>query len=83
MLRTEPRGDRVAYCRSFDEVVKGWITVHISFQVLIAILRVKTVKDRSFDLSYLNALRLRPSKFEYDGALNPNFQPGAFQLQIE
>jgi Complex I intermediate-associated protein 30 (CIA30) len=83
MLRTETRWDGVAYCRSFDTVAESWMTVHIPFQELVPVLRAKTVGDRSFDPSCVNAVQLMLSKFEYDGALNPHFQPGAFQLQIE
>jgi hypothetical protein len=83
MLRTETRWDGVAYSRSFDTIADTWITVQIPFHELVPVLRAKIVNDRPFDPSRVNALQLMISKFEYDGALNPHFQPGGFQLQIE
>jgi hypothetical protein len=41
------------------------------------------VPGATFDLQSVNAFQLMLSKFEYDGALNPHFQPGFFRLQIE
>jgi Complex I intermediate-associated protein 30 (CIA30) len=82
MLRTESRWDGVAHCHSFDTVADTWITVQIPFSEFIPVLRAKTV-SASFDLDRVNAFQLMLSKFEYDGALNPHFQPGLFCLQIE
>ena len=46
--------------------------------------RAKTLKDAAaFDSSHIYALQLMLSKFEYDGGLNPNFEPGGFALQVE
>jgi len=36
-----------------------------------------------FQADRVYALQLMLSKFEYDGQLNPSFQPGLFQLAIE
>jgi hypothetical protein len=83
MLRTETRWDGIAYCDSFDTVADQWITVSIPFAALVPVFRAKTVSDRPFDPSSVTAIQLMLSKFEYDGALNPHFQPGFFQLQIE
>ncbi len=83
MLRTEDRWDGVAHCHSFDTVADAWITVRIPFTEFIPVLRAKTVSNTPLDTRHVNALQMMLSKFEYDGALNPHFQPGAFQLQIE
>lgn len=83
MLRTESRWDGVAHCHSFDTVAETWITVRIPFTEFIPVLRAKTVSNTPLDPRYVNAFQLMLSKFEYDGALNPHFQPGSFQLQIE
>lgn len=83
MLRTESRWDGVAHCHSFDTVANTWITVRIPFAEFIPVLRAKTVSDTPLDPQCVNAFQLMLSKFEYDGALNPHFQPGSFQLQIE
>lgn len=83
MLRTETRWDGVAHCHSFDTVADTWLTVRVPFAEFIPVLRAKTVSNSPLDTRCVNAFQLMLSKFEYDGALNPHFQPGAFQLQIE
>jgi hypothetical protein len=83
MLRTEARWDGVAHCHSFDTVAETWITVRIPFTEFIPVLRAKTVRNTPLDTRSVKAFQLMLSKFEYDGALNPHFQPGLFQLQIE
>jgi uncharacterized protein YbjT (DUF2867 family) len=83
MLRTETRWDGIAYCYSFDTVADQWITVRIPFSELIPVFRAKTVSDRAFDPAQVTALQIMLSKFEYDGALNPHFAAGGFQLQID
>jgi Complex I intermediate-associated protein 30 (CIA30) len=83
MLRTESRWDGVAHCHSFDTVADTWMTVRIPFSEFIPVLRAKTVPGATFDVQSVNAFQLMLSKFEYDGALNPHFQPGLFRLQIE
>lgn len=83
MLRTETRWDGIAYCYSFDTVADQWITVRIPFSELIPVFRAKTVSDRAFDPAQVTALQIMLSKFEYDGALNPHFAAGNFQLQID
>lgn len=82
MLRTESQWDGVAYSRSFDTQAGEWITVRIPFSELIAVFRARTVPNRPIDPSGVCAMQLMLSKFEYDGALNPQFEPGLFQLQV-
>lgn len=83
LLRTETRWDGIAYCHSFDTVPDTWITVQIPFRSLIPVFRAKTVNQATFDPSHIYAMQLMLSKFEYDGELNPYFQPGFFQLQVQ
>ncbi|HEY9639159.1 MAG TPA: CIA30 family protein [Coleofasciculaceae cyanobacterium] len=83
MLRSETRWDGIAYCYSFDTIADSWITVRVPFASLIPVFRAKTVSDRPFAPNQITAMQLMLSKFEYDGGLNPHFQPGFFQLQIE
>lgn len=84
ILRTEAKWDGISYCYSFDTQKDSWIDVHIPFDALIPVFRAKTLKDAPpFDPSHIYALQLMLSKFEYDGALNPHFQPGGFALQVE
>ncbi|MBF2003340.1 MAG: CIA30 family protein [Synechococcales cyanobacterium M58_A2018_015] len=83
MLRSETRWDGVAYCASFDTVPDRWVTVRLPFTSLIPVFRAKTVNVGPVDTRHVSAFQLMLSKFEYDGALNPHFEPGFFQLQIE
>jgi hypothetical protein len=84
MLRQDTTWDSVAYCHSFDTVDREWSMVQIPFALLVPVFRARTLPDAPpLDPSRICAVQLMLSKFEYDGALNPTFQPGAFQLQIE
>jgi uncharacterized protein YbjT (DUF2867 family) len=84
ILRAEAKWDGLAYCYSFDTEKDNWINVRIPFDALIPVFRAKTLKDNPpFDSSHVYALQLMLSKFEYDGGLNPNFEPGGFALQVE
>ncbi|WAL61190.1 CIA30 family protein [Thermocoleostomius sinensis] len=83
MLRTETRWDGIAHCYSFDTTPDTWITVQIPFTAFVPVFRAKTVNNAPLDPSRIHAMQLMLSKFEYDGGLNPHFEPGFFQLQIE
>ncbi|MBD1850953.1 CIA30 family protein [Cyanobacteria bacterium FACHB-502] len=83
MLRGETQWDGVAHCASFDTIPQTWITVRIPFATLIPVFRARTLPNAPLKLNCIRALQLMLSKFEYDGALNPHFQPGFFQLQVQ
>lgn len=84
ILRSEAKWDGISYCYSFDTEKDQWMDVRIPFADLIPVFRAKTLKDApAFESSHIYALQLMLSKFEYDGALNPNFTPGGFALQVE
>lgn len=83
MLRSETQWDGIAHCHSFDTEPDAWQTVNIPFTAFVPVFRAKTVADAPLDASRIHAIQLMLSKFEYDGALNPTFQPGFFQLQVE
>ncbi|MBD2093003.1 CIA30 family protein [Microcoleus sp. FACHB-1515] len=84
MLRSETRWDGIAYCASFDTIANEWTTITIPFTDLIPVFRAKTVREAgAIDASQVRSMQLMLSKFEYDGALNPHFTPGFFQLQVE
>ncbi|MEZ2239020.1 CIA30 family protein [Microcoleus sp.] len=84
IVRSEAKWDGIGYCYSFDTVYNIWITVTIPFEKLIPVFRAKTVKDGSrLNTQTIYSFQLMLSKFEYDGALNPKFTPGGFQLQLE
>ncbi|WP_225913811.1 CIA30 family protein [Leptolyngbya ohadii] len=83
MLRGETNWDGVAHCASFDTVRDRWITVRFPFASLIPVFRARTLENVPLKPDRIRAFQLMLSKFEYDGALNPHFQPGFFQLQVE
>ncbi|NEO16849.1 MULTISPECIES: CIA30 family protein [unclassified Moorena] len=84
ILRNESKWDGIAYCYSFDTQKDQWMNVSIPFADLIPVFRAKTLKDAApFNPSRICAIQLMLSKFEYDGALNPQFAPGSFVLQLE
>lgn len=84
ITRCEGKWDGISYNHSFDTVYDFPITVKIPFDQLSPVFRAKTVPEAgSFDSSKVYALQLMLSKFEYDGELNPKFEPGNFTLAIE
>jgi uncharacterized protein YbjT (DUF2867 family) len=84
ITRCEGQWDGIAYCYSFDTIYNYPTTVCIPFQDLIPVFRAKTVQEASdFDSTKVYSMQLMLSKFEYDGELNPRFEPGAFQLGVE
>jgi Complex I intermediate-associated protein 30 (CIA30)/NmrA-like family len=83
-VRTETKWDGVGYAHSFDTIADEWMTIQIPFQDLVPIFRAKTVSEAPpIDDTQIRSFQLMLSKFEYDRALNPNFTPGLFSLQIE
>nr|WP_228014485.1 CIA30 family protein [Fortiea sp. LEGE XX443] len=83
-LRPDATWDGLGYSYSFDTVANTWIDVRIPFANLVPVFRAKTVKDAPpLNASRISSFQLMLSKFEYDGALNPKFTPGAFSLEIE
>lgn len=84
LIRDEGTWDSLAYAHSFDTIAGEWITVEIPFAYLIPVFRAKTVNTaRPLEAGRVRSLQLMLSKFEYDGALNPNFTPGEFRLLVE
>ncbi len=82
--RCEGKWDGIAYCYSFDTIYNLSQTIRIPFKDLIPTFRAKTVNNaEKFDSSKVYSLQFMLSKFEYDGQLNPNFDPGFFALEIE
>ncbi len=84
ITRCEGKWDGIGYCYSFDTVDNLPTTIHIPFKNLIPVFRAKTVTEADdFDASQVYSMQLMLSKFEYDGELNPKFEPGSFSLQVE
>lgn len=83
IARCEDRWDGVGYCYSFDTIDRQEVTIEVPFTELVPVVRARSIRDgRSFDRERVYSLQLMQSKFEYDGALNPRFSPGLFQLEI-
>jgi Complex I intermediate-associated protein 30 (CIA30) len=84
IARCEGKWDGLAYAYSFDTIYNFSQTIRIPFQDLIPTFRAKTVSNaEKFDSSKVYSLQFMLSKFEYDGQLNPKFDPGFFSLEIE
>lgn len=84
ITRCEGKWDGVGYCYSFDTIHDYPTTIRIPFKDLIPVFRAKTVQSASqFDAARVYSMQLMLSKFEYDGELNPQFEPGAFKLEVE
>jgi len=84
ILRSDPQWDGTAYSYSFDTMDNSWMSVRIPFAELIPVFRAKTLRDSApIDPSNICSFQLMLSKFEYDGELNPKFEPGGFALQVE
>ncbi len=83
IARCEDRWDGVGYSYSFDTVRDQWLTVNIPFADLIPVFRAKTVPEAKFAADQVRAMQLMLSKFEYDQGLNPTFETGYFQLEVE
>ncbi|HHP7244578.1 MAG TPA: CIA30 family protein [Elainellaceae cyanobacterium] len=83
LVRDQSQWDGIAYSCSFDTETDQWITIRIPFTDLIPTFRAKTQPQAgTLDLKQVQAFQVMLSKFEYDGALNPRFETGPFQLQI-
>jgi uncharacterized protein YbjT (DUF2867 family) len=84
ITRCEGKWDGVGYCYSFDTIHDYPTTVRIPFKDLIPVFRAKTVQEASqLDAAKVYSMQLMLSKFEYDGELNPQFEPGSFKLEVE
>ena len=84
IARCEGKWDGVGYCYSFDTIYDYPTTIRVPFKDLIPVFRAKTVEEASqIDSSKIYSMQLMLSKFEYDGELNPKFEAGSFQLEVE
>ncbi|MDX2097615.1 MAG: CIA30 family protein [Leptolyngbyaceae cyanobacterium bins.59] len=84
LVRDEDSWDSVAFAFSFDTFAEEWMTVQIPFSQMVPVFRAKTVPAaRPLNAGQIRSLQLMLSKFEYDGALNPQFTPGEFRLLLQ
>jgi hypothetical protein len=72
----------IGWTSSFDIAGNG-STVKIPFDKQVPTRFAQTVSGQKFAKDQVRGMQLVFSKFEYDGALNPKFQLGAFQVQVE
>ena len=64
---------------SFDGVVEA----SAKFSDFVPTLFARRVPNQVFNKAQLTAIQVTLSKFGYDGALNPNFKAGSFELEVE
>lgn len=84
ILRDSPGWDSLAYCRSFDTQTDQLSVVRTPFLEMVATRRARTVPEATpLNPAQLYSMQLMLSKFEYDGELNPAFQPGSFELTVQ
>jgi hypothetical protein len=85
LIRTDAGFDTVGYSTSFDTEKGAWEDVRLPFSEFTPVFRAKTLSPEEaepLDASNIVSVQMMLSKFEYDGELNPNFTPGAFELPI-
>lgn len=77
-------GIAVAWCRSFDLPKGKDADVRVPFGDFIPVFRGSTLKTRSdpINKARVYSVQIMVSKYEYDGALNPNFTEGPFELEF-
>lgn len=64
--------------------LKSFVTFRIPFREQVPCRFAKVMSDAPpFDPSNVKAFQLVYSKFEYDGALNPKFRTGDFEIQMK
>ncbi|MEB3292144.1 MAG: CIA30 family protein [Synechococcales bacterium] len=84
LLRTDSGWDTIAFSHAFDTLPAQWMTVRVPFAQMIPVFRARTLQNTApLNARQVRSLQFMLSKFEYDGQLNPKFQPGPFQLKIE
>lgn len=84
ILRDEAGWDTIAWCYSFDAKKNQWMDLRAPLEDFIPVVRGNTLRNapRQLDKSKIYSVQLMISKYEYDGALNPNFQEGPFRLDF-
>jgi Complex I intermediate-associated protein 30 (CIA30) len=84
LIRSDAGWDTIAFSQTFDTLPQQWMTVQIPFVQMTPVFRARTLQNTApLDPRQVRSLQFMLSKFEYDGQLNPRFQPGSFQLVIE
>jgi hypothetical protein len=83
ILRDGEGWDSPAYCYSFDTTTGHPQAVRVPFLDMVATFRARTIPEASpLNPASIYSMQVMLSKFEYDGNLNPAFQPGSFKLTL-
>ncbi|KAI0561623.1 Complex I intermediate-associated protein 30 mitochondrial [Gracilaria domingensis] len=83
IIRCDQNWDGVSHCYTFPTVNGVWEEVRVPFSEFRTVFRAKTLKKgQPLNPKRIFAFQIMLSKFEYDGNLNDNFNPGRFQLCI-
>ena len=84
ILRDESGWDTIAWCYSFDTKAGQWMELNAPLEQFIPVFRGSTLRNapRDIDKRKIYSVQLMLSKYEYDGALNPNFSEGCFALDF-
>jgi hypothetical protein len=82
LLRDDSGWDTVAYAFSFETTKGQWTTVRVPFEKMVGVVRARSVPGAKLEPARVRSVQLMVSKFEYDGVLNPSFEPGEFRLEI-
>lgn len=82
-LRDRNAWDSVAHAFSFDTQANQWIRIEIPFAEMKPVQRARIIEHPPLNPAEICSLQFMLSKFEYDGSLNPHFQPGTFQLLVQ
>lgn len=84
ILRNSSNWDGLAYCAAVNTAKGCWSSVDVPFAAVIPTFRARTQPTAPpLDARSICSFQFMLSKFEYDGAKNPQFQPGVFALDIE
>lgn len=84
IIRDDDDWNGIAWSTSFDTRKNGgFVDVKMPLDKFIPTRFAKTVPLKKFNKKNLTGLQLSLSKFEYDGALNPSFTEGPFELNVE
>jgi hypothetical protein len=82
VLRDSVEFNGISWTSSKDVDANGK-TIKIPFSKQVPTMFAKTVSGQTFSKDQVKGIQLVFSKFEYDGALNPKFSVGDFQVQVE
>ena len=75
--------DGIAWSAPFNTTAGAQIVIRVPFGELVPTVRGNIVNTfLPFNTQHICDVQLTLSKFEYDGVLNPSFQPGPFQLML-